>query len=361
MFRRTDLQERPIMDMQPGPPRFRRARVGFPHAMAIGAAAVLSFPLPLHGQSDDPGLDRLEREIARLSEAAEGVVGIAALHLESGRRVVTHAGERFPMASTYKVPIAVQLLTRVDRGEIRLDSMVTLTAGDRHPGSGTLASDLFNDPGVALSVRNLLELMLLISDNSATDVCLELAGGAAAVNQRMAELGVSGVQVNRPTSRLIADWLGVQGVPDHGDITMEEFRGLQEATDSVTRAAGQRAFATDPQDTSTPEGMADLLEKAWRGEAMSAESTELFWDVMRRVQTGTGRLKGRLPAGTTVAHKTGTIGRTTNDVGVITLPDDGGHVVVVAFVKDSDVPIPDRERVIAEVARAVHDYFLFVR
>ena len=61
-----------------------------------------------------------------------------------------------------------------------------------------------------------------------------------------------------------------------------------------------------------------------------------------------------------VAHKTGTIGRTTNDVGILYLPSDAGHVVMVAFVKESDDPVPEREKAIAEAARAAHDYFLFV-
>lgn len=325
-------------------------------AVALTLAAVA--PRGLNAQE---GLDRLEAEIERLSEAAQGVVGIAAHHIESGRSVVTHGGAAFPMASTYKVPIAIQLLTLVDRGELRLDSMVTLEAEDLHPGSGTLSSDLFNDPGVALSVRNLMELMLLISDNSATDLCLKLAGGAEAVNARMAELGVSGVRVDRPTSLLIGDWLGMEGLPESGDIAPEEFRRRQALVSEQARARAGRAFDRDPQDTSTPDGMADLLLKAWKGDALSEENTKLFWDVMRRVQTGVGRIKGRLPAGTTVYHKTGTIGRTTNDVGVIELPHDAGHVILVAYVKESEVPIPARETVIAEVSRAVHDYFVFMR
>ena len=316
---------------------------------------------PLLGQATGTDLSLLRSEMLRLAEAAEGSVGFAALHLETGRSVVIGEGERFPMASTYKVPIAIQLLTRVDRGELRLDSLVHLRPEDRHPGSGTLASDLFDDPGVALSVRNLLELMLLISDNSATDICLRLAGGPEAVNARLSEAGVEGVRVDRPTSKLIGDWLGVEGVPADGEITGPEFARLRSRTSAGAQERGAERFATDPQDTSTPEGMADLLEKAWHGETLSPASTELFWDIMRRVQTGTGRLKGMLPPETTVAHKTGTIGETTNDVGVISLPDGAGHVVTVAFVKDSQVSIPQRESVIAQIARAVHDYFLFVR
>ena len=82
---------------------------------------------------------------------------------------------------------------------------------------------------------------------------------------------------------------------------------------------------------------------------------------MERCESGERRLKGKLPEGTAVAHKTGTIGRTTNDVGIVTLPDGAGHVIVVAFVKESELDVPEREDAIAEVARAAHDYFLFRR
>ena len=105
--------------------------------------------------------------------------------------------------------------------------------------------------------------------------------------------------------------------------------------------------------------MATLLAKVWGGGAMSATSSALLIDIMERCETGENRLKGLLPEGTVVAHKTGTIGRTTNDVGIITLPNNAGHVIMVAFVKDSDLEVPERERAIAEAARAAHDYFLF--
>ncbi|HXG65839.1 MAG TPA: serine hydrolase, partial [Blastocatellia bacterium] len=160
---------------------------------AFFLALVLGIQLTVIAQTaarpdGDPALQRLEREIARLAEVSGGIVGATAIHLETGRRVSLNGGERFPMASTYKVPIAVQLLTRVDKGEVSLSKMIEVQQSDLHPGSGTL-TELFNKPGVALSVRNLLELMLLISDNSATDLVLREAGGAAAVTARMRELG----------------------------------------------------------------------------------------------------------------------------------------------------------------------------
>lgn len=306
----------------------------------------------------ESGLDRLHDEIARLAEIAGGTVGVAAVHLETGREIYLNGDERFPMASSYKVPIAVQLLTRVDRGEIELDRMITVQPEDLHPGSGTL-TELFDDPGVRLSLRNLLELMLLISDNSATDMVLEAAGGGDAVTARMRALGIEGIRVDRPTSILIADFLGIESVPRSGDISPEEFERLHEQLSSSQREAAERAFNVDPRDTSTPRAMARLLAMIWRGEALDSGSSELLLDIMGRSTTGTRRIKGMLPPEIEVAHKTGTIGGTTNDVGIIELPDNAGHVVTVVFVEESEREVETRERAIAQIARAIYDYFLF--
>src|SRR5579862_8803711 len=117
---------------------------------AVLAAFVLSSTLA----GADSQLVRVEREIERVSQIAGGVVGASAIHLESGRTVAFHGDERFPMASTFKIPIAVTLLHRVELGEVKLDQMVDLHPADLHPGSGTL-TDLFHAPGTSLSVRSL--------------------------------------------------------------------------------------------------------------------------------------------------------------------------------------------------------------
>jgi beta-lactamase class A len=310
----------------------RQALITLYLALAICTnAPPRTFAIAAPQASNDPALQILEREMARLSRVSGGVVGVTAIHLETGRRVALNGTERFPMASSFKVPIAVQLLTRVDKGELSLAQMIEIKQSDLHPGSGTLA-DLFNKGGLSISVRNLLELMLLISDNSATDVMLRTAGGADAVTSRMRALGIDGINVNRSTAQLIADWIGASGLPPE---------------DQWTPAV------------STPNGMAALLERIYRKDLLKPETAELLLDIMRRCRTGDARLKGLLPQGTEVAHKTGTIGGTTNDVGIITLPDNAGHVVIAAFVKSSEKDVPARERAIAEIARAIHDFFLF--
>lgn len=326
-------------------------------ALAADVASQTPSSTGLHS-AGDPALQRLEREITRLSKVSGGVVGVTAIHLETGRRVSMNGTDRFPMASTFKVPIAVQLLTRIDKGEVKLDQMIEIKQSDLHPGSGTLA-DLFNKGGLALSVRNLMELMLLISDNSATDVLLRTAGGAEAVTARMRALGIEGINVNRSTAQLIADWVGVPNLPPE-----DQWKpGLLQLAFATVKPEDQKAaakkFDADPRDTSTPDGMAALLERIYRKDMLSSQSADLLLDIMQRCRTGEARLKGLLPQGTEIAHKTGTIGGSTNDVGVITLPDNAGHVAVAVFVKSSEKDVAARERAIAEIARAVHDFFLF--
>ena len=323
--------------------------------LAVVAAPALAAAQPAR----DPALSRLQTEIEQLSTISQGKVGVGIIHLESGRELFINRDEAFPMASTYKVPIAVQLLTLIDSGKVRLDSMIALAPSDLHPGSGTLTS-LFNKPGVELSVRNLMELMLLISDNSATDILLRTAGRGPSVNARLATLGVRGISVDRPTVALIGDVLGIKNLPPENELTLQRFSELSRMVSPEERRAAAENFSKDRRDTSTPEGMARLLEKIWRRQAVSGASTDLLLDMMRRCQTGPGRIKGMLPPNIVVMHKTGTLSNgITDDVGIITLPNDAGHLVLTVFIKDAKADEATQERTIAQIARAVYDYFLF--
>jgi len=309
----------------------QRGSIATSMMVVLFAVCVVGQVPALAQHSSDQSLQRLEREIARLSKVSGGVVGVTAIHLETGRRVSLNGSDRFPMASTFKVPIAVQLLTRVDKGEVKLDQMIEIKQSDLHPGSGTLA-DLFNKGGLALSVRNLMELMLLISDNSATDVMLRTAGGGEAVTARMRQLGIEGINVNRSTALLISDWLGVTNLPPEDRWSPEVFAAAFKAVKPEDQKAAGKKFDDDPRVTSTPDAMASLLERIYRKNILKPETSDLLLDIMRRCRTGEARLRGLLPEGTEIAHKTGTIGGTANDVGIITLPDNAGHVVIAAFV-----------------------------
>lgn len=203
---------------------------------------VLFASLLLCGQ--EASLRKLEAEMARVAAVGGGVVGAVAIHVETGRMAQLRPAERFPMASTFKIPIAVKLLEMVDRGEESLDRMVTVEARDLHPGSGTL-SQLFVQPGVALSVRNLLELMLLISDNSATDILLRAVGGPRAVTEKMGELGLEGIRVDRPTAGLIADYLGVRDLPHEMTWSLEMWKDRVNSVPVAARDAAAARFQRD--------------------------------------------------------------------------------------------------------------------
>lgn len=304
----------------------------------------------------ETSLQRLEAEMERVAAVGGGVVGAVAIHVETGRTAQLRSAERFPMASTFKIPIAVKLLELVDGGEESLDRLVTVEPRDLHPGSGTL-SQLFVQPGVALSVRNLLELMLLISDNSATDILLRTVGGPRAVTAKMRGMGLEGIRVDRPTAGLIADYMGITDLPHEMAWSLGMWKERVNGVPASAQDAAAARFQRDERDTATPLDMARLLVKIQKREVKGAE---LLLDILRRCQTGDARLKGLLPEGTVVAHKTGSMGVTiTNDVGIISLPGAAGHVAVAVYVKASDQPVAARERAIAEIARAARDFFLF--
>jgi beta-lactamase class A len=139
------------------------------------------------------------------------------------------------------------------------------------------------------------------------------------------------------------------------------FDSLQKVLTAEQMKVSSRTFDGDPRDTSTPEAMSELLLKLYSQPILKPETKLLLLDILRRCETGLTRLKGSLPPNTEVLHKTGTIGMTANDVGIVTLPNDAGHLVVSIFTMTSEKPLPDRERSIAEVARVLYDYFTLNR
>jgi beta-lactamase class A len=302
------------------------------------------------------GLERLKAAIEQVVEEAEGEMGVAIEHLETGQALDVNGDKAFPMASTFKLPILVEMFNQVDQGKVRLDEMVSLEEHDLHLGSGQLSSYIV--PGLSLSIENLAYLMMRISDNSATDILLARVG-TDNVNSRLATLGVEGISVNRSCQTLILDWLGfdIEKTRDMSYAEIEKMLNEYEPEPGELEAAEAR-FEDDPRDTATPLGMNQLLEMVFRKQAATPESCTRMMKILLECDTGRNRLRGLLPSSTRVAHKTGTIGGTVNNVGIIYLPHNRGHVIVSVLSKSME----DREaaeRAIADVARYAYDYFLF--
>ena len=171
-----------------------------------------------------------------------------------------------------------------------------------------------------MTVSELLGAMMGVSDGTASDILLKLAGGPERVTGYIEGLGVRGIVV-ATTEREMA----------HGE--QVQYRNW-----------------------ATPDAMAGLLRALQEGKGLSAFSRRRLLGLMTAGKTGTDRIKGLLPTGTVVAHKTGSSGtvngltRATNDAGLVLLPD-GRHLAVVVFVSDTKVDEATRDAVIAKIAR----------
>lgn len=325
------------------------------------AALLGTLPCAAPAAQAPAGSAALAAEVRRLAHAAGGSVGVGIRHLERGEEVYVNGDRAFLMGSTVKVAVAITLLRRVDQGAERLDRRVPLLAGDLFP-SGSLLSQRFRDtadPGADLALIRYLELMLILSDNAATDVILREIGGTAAVTARLRELGIQDLRVDRTVMQVYWDYLGLGEPPPVGERHLGTLAGRMAGRTSAALAEAQRAYHASEKDRATPRAMVRLLTLLWQRQALTPASTELLLGVMRREETGADRLAGRLPPGTPVASKTGTYGTiVANDVGIVSLPDGAGHLAVVVFTEDPATGIADKSRLIADVARAAYDYFL---
>lgn len=304
------------------------------------------------------GIQRLESQILRLVQRIDGTFGVAAKHLESGQELLINGTVPFPMASVFKVPVLVEVMAQISEGRFSLEDEISVQIPDQHLGSGML-SDL-DVPGIKLSVRNLINMMMKISDNSATDILVTKVGPEN-VNTRLQFYGIEGITVDRTCQELILEASGADP-EDYTGMGLDEVSKtfLQELRNNPQNSAEARArFSQVLKDQSTPRAMNMLLEKIWKKEILDEAGCEHIISVMLKCQTGGRRIKGDLPQGVTVAHKTGTIGGTVNDVGILYLPENLGHIVLTIFAKDTEDETSDIEDVIAQIARFVFDYFYF--
>ncbi len=300
--------------------------------------------------------DSLTRELERIARRVGGEIGIAAIHLESGIRVSVNGDRRFPMASVSKVPMALEFLRRVDAGEVSMGERLVLPITDFRPGHSPLASWSGGRP-VTVTVDSLFRLMVKVSDNTATDAILGMAGGPERVTSRLRELGIVDMDVDRSEARTFADLVGIPDtVPESELYRYSHFR-LRDALPDSVRQEARIAYGADPRDTATPEATARLMAELWSGAGLTRESRDLLLETMRESRSGPRRLRGHLPRDTPVAHKTGTMAAAVNDVGIITLPDGAGHLAVAVYVNTLHRTTYRRERTIAQASRAMYNYF----
>jgi len=341
----------------------------------------------------------LLRELTRIAGAGTtAVVGAAVTSLSCGKLespVGLNTTELFPMASTFKVPMACVLLRDVDEGKLKLTDTIKLGLADARPGTGVLTMKLLvdgqNSPDVQheYTIHELLETAMNDSDNAATDALIRKIGGPQRVTEYVRSLKLEKLTVTRGCLEHLRDRCGVKAertpgeellctpdAPRPAGKDMVEFvamlEGRMEVLPLLSLKEVDEAYDQDPRDQTTPEDMNRLLQLIWHRQAgLSEDVTRTLLDIMANCRTGKGRIPGRLPEHAlqkkSVMHKTGSLGGRANDVGFIELPDDEGAIAIAIYIKGTAGPgqtktsemYAERDRVIADIARACYDFYLY--
>jgi len=287
---------------------------------------LLSLPAASFGQTSQsrPAANALQDSLGTIAKDARGIVGVSLHYKASGRRISLHGMEHFPMQSVFKFPLALKILHDVDNGRFSLDQMIHIDQKDWAPKIWSPLRDSLNGQTADIPLQTLLRYTVSYSDNSGCDILFRLAGG----------------------TRIVNDFIHHTGVKDIAIVATE------------TEMA--RAWNVQYGNWCTPDAMTALLELFIDGKILKPATTKILMQFMINTSTGPGRLKGLLPPGIPLAHKTGTsntndkgITAATNDVGIITLPD-GKPLIISVFVKDAAADEPTRERVIARIAAAAY-------
>lgn len=307
------------------------------------------------------GIHDLQEKIQLLVADSGATMGIALRHLQRGDEILINADDSFPMASVLKIPVLVEAFRQIEAGKFNLDDRWELTTAEKNLPSGTLT---FFDDGLMPTVRDLLTLMIIISDNTATDMVIHRVG-LEAINATMHDLGLTTIHLPL-TIRGIFESILPSADPTQDQYELaKSYAGFELPPD----AAG---FSTGPDNNvSTPRHMTDLLEMIFDGRAGSRTACDGMLGVLLKQQLN-DRLPRFLPPGTRVAHKTGTLGGHRNDAGIIYVNDETGpnanQVALTIFSKWDNAavkgdPVAERDRIHAvdsafgHIARAVYDHY----
>src|ERR1041385_3204245 len=288
-------------------------------------AAAVAFAQPRVPQVTP--LARLEGQITRITRDLNATWGIYIKCLETGETIAINAYQPMDTMSVIKIPLMAESFRQIEAGKFKLGDRVTYTAESLRPGTGVIRS---LDPGVQLTIKDLLTLMIIVSDNTATDLIYDKVGGPDAVNKLMDSWGLKSIRAT--------------GTADTW------FKALR-------AAGGTEKFHEEgktPFGLSSPRDMGRLLEMLEKGEAVSKSASAQMLQIMR------GQIYGsRLPryaSGWRIPHKTGDflpfIG---NDVGV--LESNSRHVVMSVFTAKHFGNGYALEDAIGRIAEAAGNYF----
>jgi beta-lactamase class A len=246
---------------------------------------------------------KLQQELSALVQTFPGKVGLYVHDLKTNETITVNADEPFLMASTYKIPIMIQLFRDHDAKKLSIHDQIALKKEQYLP-YGLLSGFT---PGSKLSLHDLALLMITVSDNTSTDIILDKVNPKR-VNETLQSFKISPMSVDRTNAQLMVD--------------------LRNATATNDQKA-------DKRDTATARAMGQLIEKLVRNEVASKTSCEDMKNILERTQNN-GRIARKFweNKDISVAHKTGTSSLLTHDVGFIKIKERPEIIVCIYTMKN---------------------------
>lgn len=287
----------------------------------LGLIGLLILSLVLPGDTHAQ-LSALKPQLEQRIAQHKGIVGLALIDLASDRTISIRGEEAFPSASVIKLPILVELFHQIQRGPLKLTDPVTMVAADQRPGSGVLQ---FLSTPHQLTINDAATLMIILSDNTATNFIIDKVG-IRNVNARMDSLGLKSTRL-------------------HAKV----FLGTSTTID--TAATNKWGFGV-----TTPMDMARLLAMLYRGQIVSDTASKQMVGILKK-NFDDEMLPRYLPAGVSVAHKTGALNAARHDCGIVfSKQRDYVLCILTKDNEDQSWRVDTEARVtIADLARITHE------
>ena len=336
--------------------------------LVMGCAAVAASAQTLP-ESAAPWTQHLAAELPAVDARNEPELGVYVIDLHGNGSVSYQADKSWYIASMVKVPVAIAVLRGVEASAFTLDTTLRLRASDYVDGAGSTNSHPLAAP---LSIRALMEQMIIYSDNTASDMLIDLVG-AAEVNATTASLVPQGfgritslAEVRRqiygqltPTARHLsgADLIALHRIRNDRERLelLSQLVGVPVANfQRRSLDAAYKAYYASGVNSARLDAYAQLLTLLAQGKAVGPESTEHLLALMARTATGQHRIKAGLEPGTHFAHKTGTQRRQVCDAGVLRGAQAGAapQAIVVACAR-GDISVVRSESALRDVGNAI--------
>jgi beta-lactamase class A len=269
----------------------------------------------------------LTTDIQQVVEKSGVSMGIALRHIESGEEILLNADSYYPLASVVKVPLLVEACCQMAAGTFRPTDRWTLSVVDKNLPSGIL---LFLDDGLTPTVKDILTLMIIISDNTATDIVLKRLTKEA-VNRRMRSLGLEHTHVTLTIRELFE-----QVIPN-ADPTQDLYE-LDRQSIAMGSPRDSLAYRLTPENNvATARDLTSLFCQIYAGSTPDRQWSDFALKILLQQQLN-DRLPRLLPAGTRCAHKTGTITGVRNDSGIL-YAGDASHVAITVFSSWDEITV----------------------